>query len=86
MKQKNELPSWRTDNIWAFAVSLMISAFAFAGLYYGLSNKIDLLVQRVDFYLEKTNTNYTSLQSMQQKYSSLKFDVGRCCPSISLSN
>ena len=77
---KNQLPSWRTDNMWAFAVSLIVSVFAFAGLYYGLSNKIDLLTQRMDFYIEKTQTNYGSLQSLQKLYTKLEFGVARCCP------
>ncbi len=33
----------RLNGFWAMIVSLVVTAFSFAGLYYGLSNKIELL-------------------------------------------
>ena len=50
---KNNLPVWRVDNYYAFFVSIAVSVFAFAGLYFGLSNKIDLLTQKVDYLVQQ---------------------------------
>ena len=51
---KQNLPNWRTDNVYAFFVSIAVSVFAFASLYFGLSMKIELLTQKVDYLVKQT--------------------------------
>lgn len=75
-----KIPVWRVDNIYPIAISFITMALTVSALYWGLSNKIDLLTQRMDFYIEKTQTNYGSLQSLQRLYTKLEFGVAKCCP------
>lgn len=80
MTKKTLEYNWRFDNLYGFVVSIMVSVFAFAGLYYGLSNKIDLLTQKMDYLIESTKTNTSSIRDLQVKYTELSVTDARCCP------
>jgi hypothetical protein len=54
---KQELPAWRTDNLYSFFVAICVGVFAFAGLYFSLSTKFELLAQRQE-YMIKTQEEY----------------------------
>jgi len=54
---KDPLPTWRTDNLYAFFVAICVGVFAFAGLYFSLSTKFELLAQRQE-YMIKTQEEY----------------------------
>ena len=51
---KQNLPAWRIDNLYAFFVSIAVSVFAFASLYFGLSLKLELLTQKVEYLVRQT--------------------------------
>ena len=51
---RQNLPAWRIDNLYAFFVSIAVSVFAFASLYFGLSLKLELLTQKVEYLVRQT--------------------------------
>ena len=76
----SKVPAWRVDNIYPIVVSFITMVLTVSALYWGLSNKIDLITQKMDFYIEKTQANYGSLQSLQKLYSNLEVATAQCCP------
>jgi hypothetical protein len=61
-------------------IPLIITIISVAGLYFGLSNKIDLLTQKIDYYIQRSEVNVTSIKDLQVKYNELSVGQARCCP------
>lgn len=47
----------------SFYISVVMALLAFAGLYFGLSNRIDLLAQEVKFYTADLPAKVAALES-----------------------
>ena len=68
--------NWRVDNIYGFFVSIIVSVFAFAGLYYGLSLKIELLNQKVDYLVQQTKEYNERNKEVLTRLGIVEKDVG----------
>lgn len=81
-KSIDNIQPWRVDNIYPIVISFVTMILTVSALYWGLSNKIDLLTQKVDYYIEKTNTNINSIRELQTYHNNLSIIVGKCCPTF----
>jgi len=72
---KNNLPTWRIDNYYAFFVSIAVSVFAFATLYYGLSLKLELLNQKVDYLVKQTEEYNQRNKEIQTRLGTTESDI-----------
>jgi hypothetical protein len=63
--------NWRVDNAYPIVISFITMVLAVSALYWGLSNKIDLLTQKVEY----------RIRELQVLHTSLKVAVAQCCPS-----
>jgi hypothetical protein len=57
-------------------VSIAVSVFCFAGLYYGLSIKIELLSQKVDFVAKEVQEYNQRNKEVQTRLGIMEKDVG----------
>jgi len=73
--KKYDLPLWRIDNMYGFFVSIAVSVFAFASLYFGLSLKIELLNQKVDYLVERTKEYNDKNKDIQARLGSAEKDI-----------
>lgn len=72
---KHNLPIYRIDNIYAFFVSLIISVFSFATLYFGLSTQIQLLTQKIDIMNKNQEIILQKFVSVETRYGDLSLQV-----------
>ena len=74
---KHNLPIYRIDNIYGFFVSLIMSVFAFATLYFGLSTQIQLLAQKLDTVNKTQEIILLKFTSVETRYGELALKLER---------
>ena len=72
---KSNLPIYRIDNFYGFLASLVMSVFAFATLYFGLSTQIQLLTQKVDLMNKNQEIILQKFVSVETRYGDLSLQV-----------
>lgn len=47
----HEMQPWRIDNLYSFAVAVVIGVFTFASLYFAIVNRLNLMEQKQDYMI-----------------------------------
>ena len=72
---KKELPTYRFDNLYAVAISFVTMVLAVSALYWGLSNKIDLLTQKVEYLIQNQNEYFQRNKEVQTRLGRMEVKI-----------
>ena len=72
MKQQQ---AWRVDNLYAIAISFITMVLAVSALYWGLSNKIDLLTQKVEYLIQNQDEYFQRNKEVQTRLGQMEVKI-----------
>ena len=67
--------AWRVDNLYAIAISFVTMVLAVSALYWGLSNKIDLLTQKVEYLIQNQNEYFQRNKDVQTRIGQMEVKI-----------
>lgn len=70
-----DLPTWRIDNLWAFLISLIISIFSFASLYFSLTGDIRSMKQDIAYIKERIDKHIELSLQEEKSFNDLSLKV-----------
>jgi hypothetical protein len=84
---KHDMPNWRVDNIWAFALSIVTTIFTIAFFYFSMVGDIRFIKQELVYIRkdltdvkEELRTHEASSMPFRADVTTLKAQVAICCP------